>query len=188
MARGETDLSWQKEAICALPENEKIRDFFFSTEPTEKYQAKNLCFLCPARQGCLKWALEHRQIWGIWGGKDEGEIRRALSVSGAGQETRRRRFPQCPYCNARPSKLESLVVDSPNGGRWATMRVVHCTSCDFTWRSRTSANAVDAYHVERAEKLVKAEKEKAKKLERQLKRKMKDSERAARRQAAIPKR
>ena len=96
-----SDLSWQKEAICALKENEGLRDFFFSTEPTEKYQAKNLCFLCPARKDCLKWALEHRQIWGIWGGKDEGEIRRALSVSWSGQESRRQRYPQCPYCTAK---------------------------------------------------------------------------------------
>lgn len=187
MARGQTDLRWQKQAICALPENEKFIDYFFSTEPNEKYQAKNLCFLCPARKECLKWALEHRQIWGIWGGKDEGEIRRALSVSGTGQETRRRRYPQCPYCTARPGKLESLTVESPNGGRWATMKIVHCTACDFSWRSRTSANAVEAYHAEKAEKLAKAEKEKAKKLARLQKRKMKDSERAARRKSSTPK-
>jgi hypothetical protein len=57
MSRGSTDLSWQKGAICALPENKGVVDFFFSTEPTEKYQAKNLCFLCPVRKDCLKWAL-----------------------------------------------------------------------------------------------------------------------------------
>ena len=175
MSRGSTDLSWQKGAICALPENKGVVDFFFSTEPTEKYQAKNLCFLCPVRKDCLKWALEHRQIWGIWGGKDEGEIRRALSVSWNGQESRRQRYPQCPYCTARPNKLETLVVDTPNGGRWATMRLVHCTACDFTWRSRTSANAVDAYHVERNEKLERQAREKLKKKARlEKKRKKKD--------------
>ena len=163
MSRGGMDLSWQKDSACALSKNEKLRDFFFSTEPTEKYQAKNLCFSCPVRKDCLKWALEHRQIWGIWGGKDEGEIRRALSVSWNGQESRRQRYPQCPFCTARPGKLETLVVDTPNGGRWATMRLVHCTACDFTWRSRTSANAVDAYHADRAEKLERDAKEKAKK-------------------------
>jgi hypothetical protein len=36
------------------------------------------------------------------------------------------------------------------------MRLVQCEACDFTWRSRTSANAVDAYHSQREEKLVKA--------------------------------
>ena len=156
-------LEWQKEAECALPENAKIREYFFSTQPTEKYQAKNLCFLCPVRKECLKWALEHRQIWGIWGGKDEGEIRRTLSVSWNGQESRRQRFPQCPYCNARPNKLRTLVVDVPGGGRWNTMKLVNCEACDFTWRSRTSANAVDAYHAQRAEKLSKPKKKKAKK-------------------------
>ena len=74
------ELNWQKESTCSLPENDKVKDFFFSTEPAEKYQAKNLCFVCPVRKDCLKWALEHKQIWGIWGGKDEGEIRRTLSV------------------------------------------------------------------------------------------------------------
>lgn len=156
-------LSWQKDAVCALPENEDLRENFFSSQPAEKYQAKNLCFSCPARWDCLKWALEHRQIWGIWGGKDEGEIRRTLSVSWNGQESRRQRFPQCPYCNARPVKLETLVVDTPNGGRWSTMRLVRCTACTFTWRSRTSANAVDAYHAQREEKLSKPKKKKTKK-------------------------
>jgi WhiB family redox-sensing transcriptional regulator len=158
-----TDLSWQKDAICALPQNDGVKDFFFSTNPSEKYQAKNLCFLCPVRSECLKWALENRQIWGIWGGKDEGEIRRALSVSWNGQESRRQRYPQCPYCTARPNKLETIVAEVPGGGRWATMRLVHCTACDFTWRSRTSANAVDAYHAERAERLERQAREKAKK-------------------------
>jgi hypothetical protein len=34
---------------------------------------------------------------------------------------------------------------------------------DFTWRSRTSANAVDAYHIQREEKLAKSERVKEKK-------------------------
>ena len=153
-------LDWQKQALCAQSQHKKIREYFFSTQPAEKYQAKNLCFMCPVRRECLRWALEHRQIWGIWGGKDEGEIRRTLSVSSTGQESRRERFPQCLYCNARPNKLRTLVVDTPNGGRWTTMRLVNCEVCDFTWRSRTSANAVDAYHAQRAEKLAKGPKKK----------------------------
>jgi hypothetical protein len=55
------------------------------------------------------------------------------------------------------------VVDVPGGGRWATMRLVQCEACDFTWRSRTSANAVDAYHIQREEKLAKSERDKEKK-------------------------
>lgn len=156
-------LEWQKDAECAKPENRQLVEFFFSSKADEKYQAKNLCFSCPVRQDCLKWALENRQIWGIWGGRDEGDIRRTLSVSWDGQESRRRRFPQCPFCTARPSKLETFMKDVPGGGRWATMKMVRCTSCDFTWRSRTSANAVEAYHAQRNDKLEKQAAERLKK-------------------------
>ncbi len=162
MSANEKFLAWQEESLCGQKENRHMQEFFFSSETAEKYQAKNLCFLCPVRAECLKWALEHKQIWGIWGGKDEGEIRRTLSVSFNGQEIRRQRFPQCPYCNARPKELRTLVVDTPHGGRWATMRLVTCGVCDFTWRSRTSANAVEAYHLQREEKLEKAKTKKKK--------------------------
>ena len=72
-------LKWQGEALCAKPSNKKYLDWFFSKDFSEKYDAKNLCFSCPVRKDCLQWALEHRQIWGIWGGKDEIEIRRTRS-------------------------------------------------------------------------------------------------------------
>jgi len=100
----------------------------------------------------LKICASHRQICGIWGGKDEVDIRRALSVSYNGEETRRRRFPNCPYCTARPSKLDTSIEELPNGGRWTTAKIVTCTECNFSWRSRTSANAVEAYKLEKLEK------------------------------------
>lgn len=165
------DLSWQVDSACAKPENKELVEYFFSTQPEEKYQAKNLCFECPVREQCLKWALENRQIWGIWGGRDEGEIRRALSVSWNGKESRRQRYPQCPFCTARPSKLTTDVIELEGGGRWSTAKIVSCSACGFTWRSRTSANAVEAYHVEREEKLERAKKLREKKKEREMKKK-----------------
>jgi WhiB family redox-sensing transcriptional regulator len=146
------NLNWQSDATCAKPSNRYALDWFFSKDFKEKYAAKNMCFTCPVRSECLQWALEHRQIWGIWGGRDEVDIRRALSVSYNGEETRRRRFPNCPYCTARPSKLETSIEQLPNGGRWTTAKVVTCTECGFAWRSRTSANAVEAYKADRLEK------------------------------------
>lgn len=158
---------WQDSARCAEPEHKHLSKLFFSNEPREKYDAKNLCYGCEARSDCLKYALENKQIWGIWGGKDEGELRRALSVNQEGKEARRQRFPNCPYCAARPDKLEVVVAESPEGGRWTTMKLVRCSACEFTWRSRTSANAVIAYHAERAarakKKKVEREKTKTKK-------------------------
>jgi hypothetical protein len=150
-----TDSSYQKDAACAKKENEGMIDYFFSDDPQEKYAAKNLCFSCPVRKDCVKWALESKQIWGVWGGRDENEIRRILSVNADGDEIRRDRYPQCPYCQARTSQLKSHIVDNPEGGRWTTMRLVECLSCSFVWRSRTSANAVNAYHAERSDKVAK---------------------------------
>lgn len=146
-------LEWQRSALCAKPSNRKTIDWFFDSDINKKYAAKNMCFQCPVRKQCLQWALEHRQIWGIWGGRDDIEIRRALSVSYLGEETRRRRYPNCPYCSARPHKLDTIVVKLDGSGRWNTAKVVICTECNFSWKSRTSANAVEAYKVDRVEKL-----------------------------------
>jgi WhiB family redox-sensing transcriptional regulator len=143
---------WREKAECAKPVNRKLIENFFSDSLEEKHEAKNLCFSCPVRKDCINYALESKEIWGIWGGKDENEIRRALSVDADGNEIRRGRFPQCPYCAARTSKLETYIVDLPGGGRWTTARMVKCTECEFSWRSRTSANAVNSYHSQKADK------------------------------------
>jgi WhiB family redox-sensing transcriptional regulator len=156
------NLNWQSDATCAKPSNKYALDWFFSKDFKEKYAAKNMCFTCPVRSECLQWALEHRQIWGIWGGRDEVDIRRTLSVSYNGEEARRRRFPNCPYCTARPSKLSVSIEQLPNGGRWTTAKVVECTECGFSWRSRTSANAVEAYNLEKNEKQKKKTSKKSK--------------------------
>lgn len=145
------NLEWQREGVCARPENRNKMDWFFSKEPDERHGAKNMCFLCPVRSECLQWALEHKQVWGTWGGRDELEIRRALSVSHEGEEVRRRRFPNCPHCGAWPSHLSVSVEKLPGGGRWTTAKIVTCSKCEFSWRSRTSANAVNAYHSEKSE-------------------------------------
>lgn len=141
-----------KDAECAKPENLHLQETFFSATPQERYKAKALCMTCPVRKDCIKYALENGEIWGIWGARDDNEIRRALSVNAEGQETRRGRYPQCPYCFARTSKLTTKTVDLPGGGRWTTARAVECSECGFEWKSRSSANAVDAYFAARAEK------------------------------------
>ena len=146
-------LDWQSEALCAKPINRNKIDWFFSPEFEKKYAAKNMCFTCPVRKQCFQWALEHRQIWGVWDGRDEVDIRRALSVSYLGEETRRRRYPNCPYCTARPNKLETSIVQLDSSGRWNTAKVVTCLECGFAWKSRTSANAVEAYKVDRGERM-----------------------------------
>lgn len=143
---------WQDKSLCSKKEYKHMIDWFFSEDTEEKYAAKNLCFACPVRKDCVKYALETKKIWGVWGGKDENELRRTLSVDANGDEYRRNRYPQCPYCSARTNKLKTYIVDLPGGGRWTTARMVECNDCGFAWRSRTSANAVNAYHSQKSDK------------------------------------
>ena len=53
---------------------------FFSERPQLIQRAKDTCESCPIRQDCLRWALEHREAYGVWGGTDYNE-RRLLAVS-----------------------------------------------------------------------------------------------------------
>jgi hypothetical protein len=140
---------WHEESECSKLGNSDKIDNFFANKPAQQWEAKKLCGACPVREQCIKWALDNKQIWGIWGGLDSAQIRNTLSVNWEGNEMRYKRFPLCPNCRAKTSSLRTATVDRPDGGRWATMRVVECVDCHFTWQSRTSANAVDAYHAQR---------------------------------------
>lgn len=155
MWRPANSLHWQLDAECAKYENNNYIDLFFSRNPKERNFAKNLCFSCPVRKTCLQWSLEHKQIWGVWGGNDEVDLRRTLSVSHTGEEIKRNRPPNCPYCPAGASSLVVTIEKLPGGGRWTTAKVVTCSECGFAWRSRTSANAVDAYKANKSEKKTK---------------------------------
>ena len=140
---------WNEDAECAKPENADKINNFFANKPAQQWEAKKLCGQCPVRRDCAKWALDNKQLHGIWGGLDSKKIRNTLSVNWDGQEIRYKRFPLCPGCRAKTDKLQTATVDRPDGGRWATMRIVRCNECHFTWQSRTSANAVDAYHTQK---------------------------------------
>lgn len=153
---------WHEDAECAKPSNREKIDLFFSTKNNDIFSAKLMCDVCPVRKECAKWALENKQLNGVWGGLSEKEIKRTLSVNWEGQEIRRKRFPKCPGCKTGTYDLVTKTVQRPAGGRWATMRMVECTECNFEWQSRTSANAVDAYHAQRAERMIKAQKHQAK--------------------------
>lgn len=142
---------WQEESACSRPENRHAVEFFFSTKKEEQLEAKKICGGCPVRRDCAKYALETRQIWGIWGGNDEIENRRTLSVDIDGVESRRGRYPRCPYCKSNTAHLSTAVVPRPGGGRWTSMKIVKCEVCEFVWASRTSANAVEAYHAAKKE-------------------------------------
>lgn len=140
-----SDFDWQRNAVCAEPKHSDKMESFFAETYDERAPARALCVGCLVRRECLKWALEGKHIWGVWGGLDEQDIRRVLSVSSSGQESRSQVFYGCPHCGTHISNMAVKTVTSPTGGRWSKTRVVYCNECDFQWKSRTSANSLE-YH------------------------------------------
>ncbi|HSZ43585.1 MAG TPA: WhiB family transcriptional regulator [Trebonia sp.] len=65
---------WQSVAACRTAEP----DLFFPVSASENSlpqvaEAKEICGRCMARGRCLKFAIETRQQYGIWGGLTEEE-------------------------------------------------------------------------------------------------------------------
>ena len=111
---------WRDFAAC---QNSDID--FFSEKIDDKYQARALCVSeCPVRQQCLEYALREKIIWGVWGGVDEYELRRSLSVDRTGKPVRRARAPRCPYCSR-----QTLEIILKKRARYQ----VKCTICDLSW-------------------------------------------------------
>ncbi len=50
-------------------------DLFFPAQGESLAQAKAICAGCPVRQPCLEFALEQREVFGVWGGLSERERR-----------------------------------------------------------------------------------------------------------------
>lgn len=143
-----TNKNWHEDSLCADTYYSRYKEYFFSEEPREVSEAKEICSLCPVRKQCLKSALNNKEVWGVWGGRDEVEIRNTLSVNEEGQEVRRSKdgiAPVCLYCDAPTEALAVDEVDAEGGGRWTTKKIVTCSECMFNWTSRTSANAIESY-------------------------------------------
>ncbi len=79
------DNGWMEEANCR---GEPV-GLFFSYEASDNSLAKLVCSECVVQPDCLKYAVDNKIIYGIWGGTDEYERRvligrrRRRSTSGA---------------------------------------------------------------------------------------------------------
>ena len=49
---------------------------FFPEKGGSTRDAKRVCAQCEVREQCLKWAIDHDERFGIWGGMSERERRR----------------------------------------------------------------------------------------------------------------
>ena len=59
-------------ALCAQTDP----DAFFPEKGGSTRDAKRVCAKCEVREQCLKWAIDHDERFGIWGGMSERERRR----------------------------------------------------------------------------------------------------------------
>lgn len=66
-----TDRPWDDAAACRDADPE----MWFSHWPADILTAKQVCSTCEVRAECLAYALEHRLDDGIWGGRDEDQLR-----------------------------------------------------------------------------------------------------------------
>lgn len=124
-------LDWRASAKCMEVKLKRDDDDtddegldFFTTDTAERYKCRAVCFTCPVRWFCLREALAKPELIGIWGGVDEYEIRRALSVNAKGEPCCRARKPRCPYC-----KSHALII----GNRVRKGIPVRCVTCNLDW-------------------------------------------------------
>jgi WhiB family transcriptional regulator, redox-sensing transcriptional regulator len=68
---------WMLEAKCLDADPEA----FFPEKGGSTREAKQICAVCPVREECLEYALQHEERFGIWGGLSERERRRARRLS-----------------------------------------------------------------------------------------------------------
>lgn len=137
--------SWRDKAACQsyMIEDPDLWDSFFGDKRADRAAAAKACAKCPVRRECLRDALERGEVWGVWGGCDEVDLRRALWVDTNGTERERLRFPRCPACRA---KTECLFVRATcKVSNQSVGEVVECGSCGFEWAAKTSIAAMKKF-------------------------------------------
>lgn len=137
---------WKTQGKCYdLAHNEKDKDLqesFFAESVDGRRVAMEFCDGCPVQKRCLKFALETQELWGVWGGRDESEIRRDLWMNSNGTIGARARWPRCPWCKSSP---DTLSVTDPSKFE------ITCTECGFHWRAETTRMGIEAMKKQRAD-------------------------------------
>ena len=107
---------------------------FFSEDQEEIEIAKGICYNCPVRRQCLQNALDTQTRFGVWGGVDEKELRKVLSLDQFGKPVRRERAIACPYC-----KSNNLTTSDKN----RTKMRLKCSHCGMEWWTRRTAKVIE---------------------------------------------
>jgi WhiB family redox-sensing transcriptional regulator len=70
----EPDVSWREDALCAQTDPDAFYPEVGKSGSIE--EVKKVCQRCDVRAQCLAYALENKEVYGIWGGLSERERRR----------------------------------------------------------------------------------------------------------------
>ena len=71
-----TNDTWKAYALCAQTDP----TIFFPDPGQSTKDAKQTCMACPVRRECLAYALDAEEMFGVWGGVDQTELRRLVRV------------------------------------------------------------------------------------------------------------
>lgn len=122
------NLDWMADALCVDSPVD-----FFSEDPTEVDKAKKVCFDCPVRRQCLEYALKNETRFGVWGGADEVELRKAQNIDQYGKPVLKEKPIRCPYCEGK-----SVTVLAQQ----RLTQILVCDDCNLKWQARVPSTLV----------------------------------------------
>lgn len=93
-------------------------------------KAKEICSTCPVRMKCLQSALDNKEDYGVWGGRDETDLRRARFTDVSGKPIKYRPSIICPNC-LDETKKDLYVIET-----FANSSDVGCHACGLMWEIR----------------------------------------------------
>lgn len=100
---------------------------FFEKQRVVWATSKKVCKGCPVRRDCLEYALEGKQVHGVWGMLDPLELRFALGLDAKGELwTYQREHVKCVFCRSRTT--------STRKDETAESVTRKCIACGFKWQ------------------------------------------------------
>lgn len=86
------------------------------------------CWKCPVARECLQDALDRRTVWGVWGRRDQNEIRAQICLDDMERpRPEPRRGFKCLWCSGK--SITELTADK----KWRTLQ---CADCGLRWTAR----------------------------------------------------
>lgn len=108
-------------------------EIFFSDNRKDWAKAKTICRKCPVMDLCLGYALETKQVYGVWGGADQRQLREAVGLDAKEQPFSWGTL-RCPSCRTAQPAEDRDIENATNAQRrgWINVRRF-CRECHIEW-------------------------------------------------------